>query len=95
MEQEDPKTIKTIIRETGLYGPVDEINFNNSAGRRVLTADIRILKEKDEPHKNVLSTNQGIIIGTKKEFIQEIGKQERKTNKNVPIQSRKKEKQVR
>ena len=79
------KTLETIIRETGLYGPVDEINFNNSAGRRVLTADIRILKEKDEPHKNVLSTNQGIIIGTKKEFIQEIGKQERKTNKNVPI----------
>ena len=90
--QEDPKTLETIIRETGLYGPVDEINFNNSAGRRVLTADIRILKEKDEPHKNVLSTNQGIIIGTKKEFIQEIGKQERKLIKMFQLLNKQKRK---
>jgi hypothetical protein len=91
-KQEDPKTLKTIIRETGLYGPVDEINFNNSAGRRVLTADIRILKEKDKPHKNVLSTNQGIIIGTKKEFIQEIGKQERKLIKMFQLLNKQKRK---
>ena len=90
--QEDAKTLETIIRETGLYGPVDEINFNNSAGRRVLTADIRILKEKDEPHKNVLSTNQGIIIGTKKEFIQEIGKQERKLIKMFQLLNKQKRK---
>lgn len=90
--QEDPKTLETIIRETGLYGPVDEINFNNSAGRRVLTADIRILKEKDEPHKNVLSTNQGIIIGTKKEFIQEIEKQERKLIKMFQLLNKQKRK---
>lgn len=91
-EQEEPKTLKEIIEKTGLYGPVNEINFKDSAGRRILTADIRVLKEKDEPHKNVLSTNQGIIIGTKKEFIQEIEKQERKLIKMFQLLNKQKRK---
>ena len=80
-----PKTLETIIRETGLYGPVDEINFNNSAGRRVLTADIRILKEKDEPHKKCVINKSRNYNWNKERVYPRNRKTRKKTNKNVPI----------
>ena len=86
------KNIKEIIEDTGSYGAVQEINFNNSKGRRLLTSDIRMLKNSDLIQTIILSTNDGIKIANKKEFEEHLAKEEISVLKRLKLIHKQKKK---
>lgn len=86
------KNVKEIIDDTGIYGPVQEINFNNSKGRRLLTSDIRMLKNSDLIQTIILSTNDGIKIANIKEFEEHLEKEEISVLKRLKLIHKQKKK---